>query len=323
MRIPKFSLHKASGQWFIHYAGKTHYLGRDKRAAKRAYLEHLDRWREWTEARANHAVKRTRRHITIDELIDAFAIAKRTERGHDCERYYLKHTKRLRYWFGDTVAEMFRPRDFNEFKLGLIEEGFAARTVNHDLTACKVLFAWASMLELIPMVNFAGIKNLPVGPTQPRFMPHDALVRAIRTAKAEVRPWLAVNYLALLRPSEVVKVVHKQGEWIEDGVFVLDRGKMDARATIKRHCVFSPVALSWLSCCEPRWSRLDSYSPAARKAGVQPKILQKSAARHLAEQGCRGDDIDALLSHSVRRITASYWHPVWQRLREVAAGLRL
>lgn len=324
MRVPKLSLHKATGHYFVHYAGKQHYLGTLRAEAERKYVDHLNEWREWIGSKQDHAKQnRAHRHIRIGEMIDRFAIAKRIERGVACEAYYLKHLKRLRDWFGDIAGEMFRPADFNEFKLGLIEARYSPRTVNHDLTATRVLFTWASAIELIPMVNFSGIKNLPVGPTNPKFIPQPNLSRLIRSSDTDVRPWLAVNYLALLRPSEVVKVVHQQGEWIEEGVFVLDRGKTDLRATIKRHCVFSPIALAWLQCCEPRWSRLDSYSPAARRAGVAPKTLQKSGARHLAEQGCRDDEIAALLSHSVRRIDATYWHPHWQRLRTVAALLTL
>ena len=59
------------------------------------------------------------------------------------------------------------------------------------------------------------------------------------------------------RPSEVVRIVHGDGEWVQEGVFRLRVSKTD-RARLPRHLIVSDLAAHWLGICRPHWSRLDS-----------------------------------------------------------------
>lgn len=322
MRVPTLRKHK-TGQFFVRWGGRDHYLGLDKRKAENAYLDQIDDWRRWV------SEKRKRREVvnqtvpTIAETVDEFLKAKRVEVGLACGEYYRRHLSRFLERFGELDADLVRPKHLNALKLWMIQQRFAPRTINHDLCSIRIMYNWASGLELIPPISLSGVKNVPVGPAVLDVPKRWQLIRYIKRADPKVAPWIAVNYLALLRPSEVVRVVHGEGKWVEPGVFRLDRGKMDRKVSLKRHCVFSDAALEWLERCEPHWSRQDSYSAAVRDCcPVGPKLVQKSAAQHLATVfGVDRDDLELLLGHVGPRLKVTYHHPAWQKLRQTAALL--
>lgn len=322
MRVPTLRKHK-TGQWFVRWGGRDRYLGTDKRLAENAYLDEIDDWRRWV------AEKRKRREVinqtvpTIAEVVNEFLKAKRIEVGHACGEYYRRHLSRFLVRFGELDADLVRPKHLNALKLWMIQQRFKPRTINHDLCSIRILYNWASGLELVPPISLAGVRNVPVGAATLDLPRRWQMIRYIRRADAGVRPWMAVNYLALLRPSEVVRVVRQEGKWVEPGVFRLERGKMDKRVAFKRHCVFSESALEWLGRCEPLYSRQDSYSWAVRKCcPIGPKLIQKSAAQHLATAcGADRDDVELLLGHVGPRLKVTYHHPAWQRLRQTADRL--
>lgn len=303
----------------VTWGGKDYYLGHDEEEAQRAYVEHLAQWRDWRDGRVGAKVRYGRSPLTVGQLIDKFLEHKELENGIENRRYYRKHLRRFLIRHHDAHARQIRPKHLADFKLDLIDRGYKPKTTNHDLIAVRGMLRWAASLEIIPPIELSGVKNLPVGPTLHRRIPAETVRAAIRDADERVRPWLAVNYLACLRPSEVVSVVHDRGTWLEEGVFVLDRGKMDHKVAIRRHCILSECAMGWLEQCEPRWSKLDSYSAAARRScPIRPKQLQKCAAQHLRDQGVPRDDVDTLLGHVHSRVSVTYFHEAWPRLREAA-----
>lgn len=322
MRVPTLRKHK-TGQWFVRWGGRDRYLGVDKKKAESAYLDELDDWRHWVED------KRRRREVvnqitpTIAEVVDEFLKAKRIEVGHNCGEYYRRHLKRFVNRYGELDADLVRPMHLNQHKLWMIQQRFKPRTINHDLCSIRILYNWASGIELVPPISLAGVKNVPVGPVAIDHPKRWQVIRYIKRAPANVAPWMAINYLALLRPSEVVRVVRGEGKWVEDGVFRLDRGKMDKRVAFKRHCVFSPAALAWLAKCRPYWSRQDSYSNVVRNCcPIGPKMLQKCAAHHLAVvYGVDRDDLELLLGHVGPRLRVTYHQPAWQKIRKTADRL--
>lgn len=326
MRPPTLRIHK-TGQYMVRYAGRDHYLGHDKRRADEQFLTHLDKWREWRESKAEarnirHQFKRV---PGVVELINMFVDAKKTERGDACAAYYKKHLRYFNQIYGKQDIDVIGPRHLNAVKIELLRQGYAPKTINHDLTAIRVMLNWASALELGPNINLKGVKNLPLGPVEHVAVSVKEVRAAIRSAPPDVKEWMAINYLALLRPSEVVRVVHKQGEWIQKGVFRLDRGKMDERASIKRHCIFSAEALKWLKKCKPRWDLAESYSKLVRDHWAHgPKVLQKSAAAHLVQSpGVEPADVELLLGHVTGRLPVTYYLPAFAKLRVKVARLSL
>jgi len=261
----------------------------------------------------------------VADLVERFLDAKQLQGGIDLRRYYAKHLKRFNHGFGDAPAEMVRPTHLQTVKDEMLGAGYAPKTVNHDVIAVRSMFDWASGLELISAVNMKGVKVLSLGPPPDKSMPIERVLSMIAKATHPLKAWLALNYLALMRPSEVVRVAHKQGTWVETGVFRLDKGKTDLKATLPRHVCFSDEALSWIDACDPKWSRLDCYSAAVRRVCGPggPHPLRHSAATHLSQLGEERAAIDLLLGHAPPRVSLTYARINWQPLRRTASRLTL
>jgi integrase len=331
---PKFRKH-ARGLWFCHWAGKNHYFTRKRAESYKLFLKSIEDWTAWREAREAQRPRLSSTVDTMTDLAERFLEAKELERGDDMRRHYTKHLKRFLNAYGPQRVDVVRPIHIQAVKDEMLRGGYAPRTVNHDITAIKVLLNWGCGLEYIPPINLRGVKLLPLGPPPNKAIAVDRVRTMILhppTADADtirrhkqLAPWLAINYLCLMRPSEVIKVVHKHGEWTEDGIFRLKNGKTDLTAKMARHVVFSDEALTWLDQCQPVWSRLDSYSPAFRRVfgSGGPHPLRHSAATHLGQLGASRADIDLLLGHAPSRVSLTYAPVSWQPLRAIAAQLTL
>lgn len=321
---PELKWHKVAKQFFVRYAGKMHYLGHDRKKANSTYLDHLKIWASWRERRNERRLPPLRSSLTIFQLGRKFLASRLREGGSERLDYYRKHLKR---WFrahGEDLADGIRPIWLQRIKDEMISQGFAARTVNHDLQAVKTMIQWGVDLELIPPCNLRGIKKLPTGEVPDRSLPIE-VVRHIVFGHWDwsLTPWLAMQYLCAMRPSEVVRVVTGVGGWESEGVWKMP-GKTTLRTKMPRRVLFSPEALSWLPHAEPYWSRLDSYSLAVRKAvGVGPHTLRHSAGTHLMLAGVSRHDADAILGHYPSEISLTYMPLQWQHLRESAARISL
>lgn len=324
MRVPKLHRHKSTGHYYTRWGGKQHWLGSDRKQAQDRFLEQLEDWQDWRDSKAEARRRQSTYELLVPDLVERFLASRRVEIGLDCEEYYRKHLIRFMVAFRKVGVHLIRPLDLAQIKEQMIRRGFAPRTINHDLKAVKTMWRWGSALDLCPAIDLGGVRGVPVGPVKQLTVSRHAIECAIRWCPdRQLRPWLAINYLALLRPSEVLKVVHGQGEFVEHGVFRLDRGKMDRRAAIHRHCIFSDAALAWLELARPVYSRMDSYSHAMRRWFVPgAKVLQKSAAQHLVSLHDAGrDDVELLLGHVSGRLKVTYHQPAWQRLRGLASLL--
>lgn len=350
MRRPKL-IRKPNGYYCAKWGGVEHYYGtKIKAVALPRYHEDMERWEEWKLQRL--AARRDRRQrstpdgITVETLRERFLEAKRLEHGVDCERHYKKHLERFRQTIRQVAieqglrsfdADLLGPEALNRFKLDLLERGLAPRTINHDLTTIRVMYNWGAAAGLLQPMNLSVVRNVPVGPVDDPALPKRRILAAFKQCPPLLAPWFAINYLALLRPSEVVRLMRAKGRWhtTVTGIFVLDRGKIDKRATIRRHCIFSPLAGRWLehgwelarreqaADRKPlKWNRLDSYSTAIRRLGLTPKALQKSAAAHLlSHRGVAPADVELALGHVRTRISVTYYIPAWRKLRLLTAKL--
>lgn len=326
MRVPQLRKH-SSGHYFVRWGGRDRYLGKVKKHAEKLYLDSLEHWRRWRVAkRVSQQEAAGRPRITVDALAERFLDAKRLERGGDCEYRYRKHLARFRTMYGDFDADTIRPMHLQMIKSTLAGK-LAPRTINHDITTTKVMFNWASGLDLVSPVSFVGVKLIPVGPVGDQALGPAEFVAAFRRAPDYLQPWLAVNYLGLLRPSETIRVILGQGEWHSGipGIFILDRGKVDDRSSIRRHCILSDRALWWLRQAEQRYARLDSYSQAVRdQCRIGPKVIQKTAAARLVlRHNVPPESVELLLGHIKSRLSVTYYLPHFKRLRQISGRLAI
>lgn len=318
---PAMRMH-ATGQYTVHYAGRDHYLGRDKAEAEVQYRHHLKRWADWRDQRAASRTPAPTRPKLIEVIEQFFALKAADSR--DVDRYYRKHLRRYVAIYGSTPTDMLNRASVQALKDDMLVGRYKPRTINHDIGAVKNLMAWLMACELMPYVDLAPVKKMPTGQPPDKSLPFSAVAQMKRDADEKLRPWLGLNYLCLMRPSEVIRVVQGEGEWIEPGIFRLDRGKMDRKTSWKRHVVFNARALHWLSLAKPHWSRLDSYSSACRYAcGHGPGRLRHSAATHLNRAGISRADTDLLLGHTPPGVSLTYFQVDFRPLLEAVRLLFL
>lgn len=237
--------------------------------------------------------------------------------------------------------------------------GYAPATIANDVNAVVRLINWSAENGFCPNVNFSAVRRPKIPQRDPEtFAPrwiaaqalrarrHDRSWRARGRARAPstLEAWMRLQYLACMRPSEVITMVHAihgtdpsrwSGRFIEvrdasgrlvhkRGLFSLDQHKT-AYKSKHRYVVLTDEALWWLDRCAPFVSTLAGYSTrvttATRLPG--PKSLERSAASRLRALGVDHTDVDLLLGHEPQGVWRSYVRVPWHMLREAAGRLTL
>ena len=314
-RIPSLRRHK-TGVWFTHWAGEDRYFTVDQKESQTLYMQSLQEWHEWRAARDATKFPPIRKAKLVIDIAERFLDFKSVEGGDGRRRHYQNHLRRFLFAWGAHRADMIRASDLHALKEQMMQAGFAPKTINHDLSVVKSLFLWASACDLIQPVNLRPVRALSLPPVPNKAMDVQAVEAMIKAAGDKLRPWLAICYLAMLRPSEAVKVVNGQGVWEEEYLFRLDRGKTDVRSGEFRRIVFSSAARSWLAKCGRHLTRQDSFFRATQRAGFVggPHPLRHSGATRLDQLGVDRRDIDILLGHLPPRVSRTYVRIDWQAL---------
>jgi integrase len=318
-RKPKLSWHRASRRYYVRYRGKCHYLGRDIAAARTAYDEHMVEWATWRAQRNAQLILRPTPNPTIADVYDRFLRSREPEVAPETLLHYRSHLRRFTALYRAWPAANISAVNLQALRQDLITMGLAARSVNHEINAIKTMMRWAIDLALIPPINLRAVRTLRLDAPPVRGYSLAEVRHMIKRAPSRLKSWIRVNWLTAARPMEVLRLVFKQGEWIEQGVFTLTRGK-----TLNRHLVCSELALRHLKRCRPIYHYLNSYGQACRRAtGLTPHPLRHGAATHLAQLGVPRTTIDAILGHLPSRTSRTYQPIDWQSLRESVSLLSL
>ena len=182
-------------------------------------------------------------------------------------------------------------------RLAEIERACFGRRDAEDALAAELTRAWARIVvaerdgELAGFVNFWRVADevevlfVATAPAWQRQGVARGLLRhviaLVRAVEPDLEPWLSLQYLAALRPSEVPRLVLGQGDWHEPelGRFVFKmRGKTSARTRQARYIVLSPEAMAWLDRARaghsggpgPRWKSADGYGHALGDLWADP-----------------------------------------------------
>lgn len=181
-RVPKYGLHKPTGQARVVVGGRHVYLGRygspeSRREYARLVAEHAaiglatplptaaGRWPD----------------VTVNELIlRAVEHADAYYRGRDGEptgeAQNIRHAAAvLRGLYGHTPAREFGPRGLAACQQRMIDQGLARNTVNARTKKIKPVFQWGVAWELVPPDVLTALRALPS-------------LRAGRTAARETEP---------------------------------------------------------------------------------------------------------------------------------------
>ncbi len=166
IRIPKYRLHKGSGQALVQINRDRIYLGTyGSEESKEKYERLVSEWLSNGRPRVSRptADPHAKTDLTMNELILAY--------WHFAESYYSKEgepTKELicmrealrplRRLYGHTKPSAFGPKALKAVRQYMIDEGLSRGVVNRRIGRIKRAFKWAVAEELIPPSVLHGLQ---------------------------------------------------------------------------------------------------------------------------------------------------------------------
>jgi len=218
-RVPKYRLHKPSGQAVVSLNGREFYLGRYGSPESKAEYERLIS--EWQLAGQQHpeAVASQTGGPTIDQVIEAYL--------EHVKVYYRKHGEPtssqqhirdalipLHEMYGTTPTAEFGPLALKALRQQLIDEGRWSRTtINKQVGIIKRMFKWGVENELVSphiyqaLQAIAGLKRgrteaRETAPVKP--VPEQHVDYVLQHVPPPVRAMIELQRLTGMRPGEVV-----------------------------------------------------------------------------------------------------------------------
>lgn len=310
-RPPKLSLHKSRNVWFVKFRGKFFYFTKHKAESEQRYAVWISE--HWTPAvSAEIQRKQTRREeLGLLELTEAYLSWVRQQHSQKLMKDYRNYLRPLmRYGDITAVARHLRPSDIDvplmeSLKVDMLKAGYAPRSVNHTLKSVSRLLRWGLRMQLLtsaPDLSLVTPARVPA--PQPQAGSHRDLLRLLYLARygdPRLVPWLVVNYLACLRPSELPRLVRQAStHGVDSSGVVQIEGKTTYKTGQPRYVLLSEEALSWLHVAEPHWVHWESYSKRVNKICKSggPRKLRSWGATHLRQAGVPLPDIRTILGHS-------------------------
>ncbi len=213
--IPKYRLHKATGQAVVTLDGRDIYLGKHGTAASRAEYERLIA--EWLLGRGTSPAQRSAADLTVDEVLLRYWTFAQTYYGKS--RKQLDNIKLalrpLRLLYGMSPAASFGPLALKAVRQKMIESGWCRNYVNHCVGRVKRVFCWASENEVLPPSVYASLQAVrglsrnrsearETAPVQPVSEDHVRVVFPF--ISPTVKAMVLMQQLTGCRPGEVVRM---------------------------------------------------------------------------------------------------------------------
>jgi integrase len=163
--IPKYSLHKPSGQARVIIGGKHHYLGKFGSSESRTKYAALIGKRFHEESKLPESPPGKFPLLTIDELILHYLDHARTyycfdgkpTKEYTCMEEAVRH---LRPLYGNSEAKDFGPNKLTIVRETMIVQRLARTVINNRINRIKRAFKWAVSRELIPPSVYQAIRTL-------------------------------------------------------------------------------------------------------------------------------------------------------------------
>lgn len=351
---PTLRLH-ARGIYFVRWGGRDHYFTRSESASHRAFFDPtgahpgaLVHWLRWRETKQAKVIARTG-SLRVAELVKEFLARYFMEGRADTEAYFRHHLRRFTAIFGKFTVDAINVQAIDAFKRDLVHlQILKPRTIRHDLNAVKTLWRWGYANGLCPPLMLDTIKPPRIPRSRPEDLPLEVVKRSILGLSREhksLEPYLAINYLCLLRPSEVMRIAHGQArisdippmhghKAIKRGMLMLTEHKTSGTTDTDRVVLVSAEAAKWLPHVRPLPFRSapssirdlqNRYAKLCRDAGLAglPHKLRDSAASHLRALGEPAESVDLLLGHEPSGVLQSYGRPSLALLHRSVSRLTL
>ncbi len=154
-RIPKYRLHKASGQAIVTLDGRDIYLGEHNSEASRQRYERAVG--EWLANGRSLPLRATDDDpLTVDELLAGFwrhaEIHYRSPNGTPTSELdsFVQAFKPLRKLYGDSPAKDFGPLALRAVREVMIRDRWSRGYINRQISRIKLVFRWGVEREMIP-----------------------------------------------------------------------------------------------------------------------------------------------------------------------------
>jgi integrase len=216
-RLPKYRLHRPSGQAVVTLNGFDHYLGtHGSEASKQAYQRKVSEWVASSKLAA--AVPSSASDFTVDEVfirywahVTAYYVKDGQPTG---EQHALRSALTpLVNLYGPTRAADFGPLQLKAVREWMIKQKLSRRLINQRVNRVRRMFKWAvenAYLNPAVLQGLQAVSPLKRGrceapDTDPvRPLPEDVLEKTIEHMSPEVAAMARLQWHTGMRPGEVV-----------------------------------------------------------------------------------------------------------------------
>jgi integrase len=159
--IPKYRLHKASGQAVVTLNGRDYYLGRhESRGSKKAYDRLIGEWLEAGRAPADTHEPLLILEICVDYVKKSQVYYRKNGKVSLEHKTVVSVLKELRSLYGDTEATDFGPVAFKAFRQKQVDKGLRRTTVNRYMAHILNAFQFAVENEKMPAGAYLALKSV-------------------------------------------------------------------------------------------------------------------------------------------------------------------
>lgn len=294
--VPRYCLHKPSGQARVRIDGKDHYLGIHGSPKSHAeYAKLISDWQSRQQEPPND--------LTVGQLGVLYL--------KHCDVHYRKNgaptsaihvirsaLKRLNRLHRATMVAHFSPRMLKAVREEMIQEGLARTTINGAIECIRRMFRWGVSEELVPttvLIALEAVRGLQKGRSKAREthpvrpVPEADVNAVLKLVSHQVRDMIRLQLLSGCRPDEIVSL--RPCDVIRDGdvwEYIPARHKTEHHERPRR-IYFGPRAQAILSAyLDNRPAESPCFSPAEaevarrakqrrnRKSPVQPSQVDRS-----------------------------------------------
>lgn len=213
-RIPKYRLHKSTGQGGVVLNGRYIYLGPyDAAETRQKYHQVIAEW-----LAGGRQLAQPQEAVTITELVARYWQFAQDNYGGSTasaakERRHIHIVLGiLREAYGHAKAGDFGPKALRIVRQKMIERGWCRRFVNQNVGRIKRIFRWATENELIPggvYHSLQAVLGLRRGRTEAREsepvrpVPREMIDAVLQHASRQVGAMIEMQLLTAARPGEI------------------------------------------------------------------------------------------------------------------------
>ena len=219
VRVPKYRLHRPSGQALVESHGRRTYLGKyNSDQSKEKYRQYIAQLMGAPLA-PSEAVN-SAETLRINALVMAYF--------NHAKQYYVKHgrptaevagiriaLRRLRRLYGSQLAAEFGPKSLKIFRESLCQQNLSRGYINASMSRIRRMFRWAAAEELVPIQTFQALSTVPglrrgrgaareTGPVRP--VADDVVEATLPYLPEVVADMVRVQRLTGMRPAEVCQL---------------------------------------------------------------------------------------------------------------------